>query len=663
MKLSEIGATKRQETMLAKRNILSVEDLALFLPTSYRDYRQIVSIQDASPDQFSAFSGKLVSVKKKYGKKAYLVMRLHQADGTCILVLYFSEVFLYEKYQALLDQEVVICGRPAYDDTYGWSIKDPSPCVSKEAFVPSFDPVYRNIEGVSVTTLRSLMEKAVSEQIEPLEKEVLDKYRLPGYRQALQCIHFPEDLKTVQAAKMRLMFNDLLYFSNALGMAEAHRPERTKVIFERNELSDRFIRSLPYELTEDQTKVVSKFRAVTRTGKRFQALVQGDVGCGKTVVAISMMVQAAENGYQCVLIAPREVLAAQHFAEVKEHAERLHLACAFLHSGMSAKEKKAALSGIADGSIQMIVGTHACLAESVRYANLGLLVTDEEHLFGVKQKEALEKKNEQGVHSISMSATPIPRSLAVVLYGNTTEIMVIKSMPKGRIPIQTAIQHSHKNVFPFIRKQVSIGHQCYVVCPAIDDNDEYGIVAIESIEKEYRAYFDQLGIKIGIVNGKLDKKDVAETISRFEKNEINILISTTVIEVGVNVPNATVMVIEQAERFGLASLHQLRGRVGRSSFASYCILVSSQMHNQRLETMVRTTDGFEIAEADLAQRGSGDLIGDRQAGNNRFINEMVQNPIIFQYAMRASEFCSEMGFGAGLNRIYGTHAESVGEEN
>ena len=398
------------------------------------------------------------------------------------------------------------------------------------------------------------------------------------------------------------------------------------------------------------------FRKI-RDGERVNMLLQGDVGCGKTIVAAALMMYSAENNYQSVLIAPRDVLAKQHYEEIKGYAEKMGFTCVFLGGGLKVSEKKKVLKEIESGNVDFIVGTHACIADSVKYHNLGVVITDEEHLFGVEQKEALIKKAKDGVHSLSMSATPIPRTMASVIYGDQKEIRVISQKPAGRLPIITTGEQQREKAFARMEEQISLGHQCYVVCPAIEENEKSDLTSIEAVEVLYRSYFEPKGIEIGIVNGKMKKEEVEANISDFVANKKQILISTTVIEVGVNVPNSTVMVIEQADRFGLATLHQLRGRVGRNALQSYCILICEDENNSRVQVMCDTNDGFKIAEADLEQRGSGDLLGTAQSGSNKYVEKMLNNPQLFAITSRVADYCKENGFGNFLVQQYREHLE------
>lgn len=374
------------------------------------------------------------------------------------------------------------------------------------------------------------------------------------------------------------------------------------------------------------------------------ALVQGDVSCGKTIVAMALMLLFAENGYQSVLLAPTVMLARQHYNELSDYAEKLGFTVAFLGSDISSVEKRETIEQIKKGSHLLIVGTHSCFSDDVEYKNLGLVITDEEHKFGVLQKDKLKTKAQPGMHMVSMSATPIPRSIACSIYGNDVKIINIRQMPSGRKPVQTAISFSDKQILDFMEKQINAGHQAYVVCPLIDeaeeDNKLFGISSIEEVAKKYEERFGS--DNIGIITGKMDIETAEQTKKAFYENKIKILIATTVIEVGINIPNATLIVIESAERFGLATLHQLRGRVGRGCIQSYCILKKSnkEVQSKNLEIIAHTTDGFEIAREDLKNRGTGNVFGTAQSGKNDIINLIIDYPALYEKVSKIAQALS-----------------------
>jgi len=347
------------------------------------------------------------------------------------------------------------------------------------------------------------------------------------------------------------------------------------------------------------------------------------------------MFSMADNGFQSVLMAPTGVLAKQHFKELSSYSEKYGYNTVYLGGDLKAKEKKEVLKKIKSGEAHFIIGTHAVISDNVEFKNLALTIVDEEHKFGVIQRETLRKKASEGVHSISMSATPIPRSLALTLYGDAMDIYTISTMPNGRLPVKTAVTNENKAIFSFMQKEIEKGHQCYIVCPLIENDTDDDRELPESVEEIYQKVCDYFlihnkNIKASVITGKMNDEEKSRIIGEFSKNETQILIATTIIEVGVNVPNATVIAIMNAERFGLAGLHQLRGRVGRGNLQSYCILKSKELENERLQVMCETTDGFKIAQEDLKQRGTGDILGVKQSGEDENVKLMLKHPKIYE---------------------------------
>lgn len=657
MLLKDTNINKRFLSPLSKKKIYTTEQLCQFFPRKYYNYREIVTIQNAVDGTHHVVCGKLCTVEMRdKNDKKYIVMSILQQDETWLRVMMFQNQYLYESY-LMMKNNLIVVGGLVEQNEYGYSIINPDVFTLQSMFQPGIASVYPKVKGMADATLENLIQTEIKKQPEVLEQDILDKGKVIPLPLALQYVHKPNDVKQLAAGKWRMLFNDLLYFSMALKLGDNGGAKTSIFKLNQTKVMESFISKLPFALTKDQRDVVDHVIKQAAEGKRNNILLQGDVGCGKTIVAVCLMIAAAENGHQSVLMAPRTVLARQHYEEIEKYAQMCGYSCIFLHSNMKAKEKKDAISGIKTGRYQFIIGTHSCLAEDVEYYDLALIITDEEHLFGVKQKEALVKKANAGVHAVSMSATPIPRSLALVLYGDHKEICSIQTMPNGRKPIITGQVTDRSRIFPFMEQEIRNGHQCYVVCPAIEESDSEAVelVAIETVEREYRQYFESRGIRIGIVNGKMKDEDVKTVIHEFQENKVQILISTTVIEVGINVPNATVMAVEQAERFGLASLHQLRGRVGRSDLQSYCLLISEQEGNERLSVMCRTTNGFEIAEADLMQRGSGNLIGQEQSGLNRMVLKMIEHRDYYEGIIRPlADYCLKNGYGKGLFSMYDT---------
>lgn len=478
-------------------------------------------------------------------------------------------------------------------------------------------------------------------------------------------LHFLEDdgngkLKTkesvnigevVKKAKYRLNIDDLLYFALQLEEKKRNLPAGSVYGIHSLAITTKIIKNLPFQLTKDQKSAYEELVNRIRSGKRLNALIQGDVGCGKTILAFLLMFVMADNGFQSVLLAPTQVLASQHYNELKEMAAQYNIDVVYIANGLKKKEREAILKSIEDGSALMIVGTHSVLSKEVKFHDLGLSITDEEHRFGVLQREEITTKAKAGMHTVTMSATPIPRSLSDVLL-STTEVFNIQSMPNGRKPIQTAICASQNTIFQFIKKEIEKGHQAYVVCPLIEDKQGVmeGILSVEQTYTEYANIFGKNAV--AVLNGKMNEDETEKVIRSFKNGEIKILVSTTVVEVGVNVSNATVIVINNAERFGLASLHQLRGRVGRGNSQGYCILNSVHKNNKRLLALCKYKNGFQIAESDYALRGSGNILGTEQSGSNYYVELSMKYPDLFSELQKYAKKYMDTGEAEMIVKTY-----------
>lgn len=653
------STSTRTKNALAAKKIYTDADLARHFPRKYYDYRTAREIYESTPEAHCAVNGIIRSIERKSGARKYLSIKADMLTPApngrrSFTIQFFSRVYLHDRLMSLIGRQVVVMGRVCFDPVYGYTMPEPDKIVPVTEFRPHIASVYPKVAGVSDDTLRELIEMAVETAHEPFEWELMSKLGCTDYRSALARLHYPKSEQDIFDGRSRMLINDLLHFSIGLQKASAGGSAETDIRLTRRNAVERFVSSLPFTLTDDQQAILGSLCDKAASGERINALIQGDVGSGKTVIAIALMLLAAADGYQSVLMAPRTVLARQHYETLIALTGQPDLAV-FLHSGLKASEKKAILSRIASGEVKLIVGTHSCIAKDVAYAKLGLVITDEEHLFGVNQKQDIIAKASAGVHTLSMSATPIPRTLAGVIYGEDREILRIHTMPAGRLPIKTAVESNRTRIFPFLLREIRSGHRCYVVCPAIDSNDETDIISIEEMEKAYRGYFEKENVTVAVATGRMDGKEAEAAIANFTSGRAQILLSTTVIEVGVNVPDATVIVIEQADRFGLASLHQLRGRVGRSDLQSYCILRSDDAANERLAVICSTTDGFKIAEADLMQRGTGNLLGLQQSGISRYVELMLANRAFYENEIKpVAKWCAENGFGERLAEIYRT---------
>lgn len=646
MQIEKTGLTKTAVGALKRNKLNTTEDLAAFFPRAYYDYRRALPIEEAPAGRHAAVRGKLLKCESKMGKRSFLQFTVVSAQGQKPFnVFLFSNVFRFSTYRTYIGSEIVLMGKVTSDPYFGKSIQ-PDEIVLLRDFRPHIQPVYRKIKGISAEKLSSLIVESADMQPELLEPSVRAAFNLPSYRETLRKLHRPMTGVEIKEGQDAARFYDLIYFS--LRFFGGKKASDKGIRFADWSAADRMIASLPFPLTKDQESFITRFRRNAEVGKRNDVLLQGDVGSGKTAVALACMAGAAGSGCQSVLMAPREALAAQHY----EKAAGIlgHERTVFLRSGMKATERRKALEDIRTGKALYIIGTHSCIGEGVDYKKLGLIVTDEEHLFGVQQKDALALKAENGVHRISLSATPIPRSLATVLYGDTKEIAAIHTMPAGRLPIKTCAVTDRRPVFSFIRKQAAAGHGTYVICPAIDAEEETGLTNVLEAADAYRKALPDSAV--GVVHGRMKAAEAQTMIDAFAKGQLDVLISTTVIEVGIDVPRATLIVIEQADRFGLASLHQLRGRVGRNSLQSFCILLTEHPDAPRIRAVCETTDGFRIAEADMALRGSGNLIGTEQAGMNRYVEEMLADPKGFALARKTAEYCRNNHCGLHLVEMY-----------
>lgn len=559
-----------------------------------------------------------------------------EVTGKVLHINCFGMYYMLNYYLSCVDQRVIVGGKINFNEDYqSFSMLNPVVFSQQVEKNQRIIPVYRKHKGISEEAYETLVKTAISFNLQDYAPQsAIRHYGLPDFNTTIRTIHHPLTRGSITKAKQRVIFDSMLYFACKLEEQRRNINQHTQYYFLENKKQREMLNNLPYKLTDSQWEAISDMTNLAHRGQRISALVQGDVGSGKTIVAFAMMFSAAEEGYQSVLMAPTAVLAKQHYQALSELAKPYGFKVVYLGGDLKPKQKGLVLSQIANGEALMIVGTHACIAKSVEYKDLALAVTDEEHKFGVTQREMFANRSEQGMHYITMSGTPIPRTLADTLYGSTMKVYTLK-MPSERKPVQTAVCQNNQKIFEWMEKEIRAGHQCYVVCPLINEADDdtavAGVSSIEEMEKTYSGYFEPKGIEIAVITGKTKKEDQEAIIEDFVENRTKILMATTIIEVGVNNPNATVMVITGAERLGLASLHQLRGRVGRGEAQSYCILQRSEnaQSGANLDVLVRENNGFKIAQEDMKNRGTGDLFGTEQSGDNDFINLMFQYPNMF----------------------------------
>lgn len=637
MQLTDIGITPRKASQFAAKGICTVQDLLMFYPTKYIDFRNPISLADGKQyaGQHVAVRGQVVSTRVINGK--HFMLRLSDGNNFCS-VFWFNQS--YRARQFSVGQMLAVGGIASWSDEYkSLTISAPDfvSCDLQTAFC--IKPIYRKIKGMSdeylldaIALALPYIRKCVSD---PLTEEQRNALRVPELARCVRMAHAPQDETDIMLSRRRRAVDVLYPFCYGL---EVKKAEAAKVspfrIKDAAAVVKKAQNELPFALTEDQNKAVRHVLEEMQLGNRVDALVQGDVGCGKTVVAQIAALGMAMNGYQCAVMCPTFVLAGQHYDDFTNFLTKFGYTAVFLHGGMKVREEKAALAKIASGEANVVVGTHSIFSDKVKFKKLGLTIVDEEHRFGVEQREGLKQKAKEGVHNISMSATPIPRTLATTLYGEGTEIVNIHTMPAGRKPVKTIVWSNENTCMESVYKQIKQGHQCYVICPLIEDSDSDTLAGVESVEttaQNLKAWFAKYpGVRIEAISGDMKAKDVQAGIDKFAAGSADILISTTIVEVGVNVPNSTVIVIKNAERFGLAQLHQLRGRVGRSSFQSYCVLLSQDKENERLQTMAATTDGFKIAEKDLELRGTGQILGVKQSGKDMYMETMLKYPKLYK---------------------------------
>jgi len=611
------GIGPKKAALLEKLGIYTMEDMLLHYPRDYQDRRNVCSIEHLQEDRPVLVQGTIKSVKNdpyRPGRKQ--ILRVFVVDKTGGMeVLFFNARYLAQSF--IIGKTYDFYGR-AVQNRCKWQMIHPDYSETENSDIRCILPVYSTTAGLGQKELRSWQKKLLDEIDEVkdyLPAEIIERNNLCSLDYAVKNVHFPTDKPPLLQGKYRLIFDELLALQTGMLTARHHTMDnQTGIIFDNSAEND-YISGLPYPLTGAQQRVVKEISEDLKSGKVMNRLVQGDVGSGKTVVAEIALYKAVKSGYQGVMMAPTEILAKQHFEGLSKGFEMHGVTVGLLTGSQTAAQKREVLERLAAGEIQILVGTHAIIQPDVKFKNLGLVITDEQHRFGVKQRTALSEKG-NNPHILVMTATPIPRTLAVILYGDL-DVSIIDELPPGRQKIVTqAIAESQRDkYYDFVEDQIREGRQAYVVAPLIEESE---VLDVKSAEELYEEISDRFSnYSVALLHGAMKQKEKDVIMEHFYNNEIQILVSTVVIEVGINVPNATMMIIENAERFGLAQLHQLRGRVGRGKHQSYCVLVSqgkSEIAKKRAELMVESQDGFYIAEQDLQLRGPGEIFGTRQHG-------------------------------------------------
>ena len=619
--------------MNAELGIKTCNDLLHFFPFRYIDKTQFYSIIDLQPNSSEVqIIGKVTNVKLITQKKgSRLVAKFQDANGVMELVWFKGQKWIKDSLK--VNEPYVVYGKLNY---YNGNFSIPHPEMElltdyKNKLQSKMQPVYPSTErlintGLSNKLIRgyiqNLLQQIIDSIQESLSNEIIDDFQLISKKEALLNIHFPKDQKKLAKAEFRLKFEELFYIQLQLARKKLINKTKIKGVVFKNVgavFNQFYSDNLPFELTNAQKRVLKEIRKDVASGAHMNRLLQGDVGSGKTIVALLAMLLAIDNGFQATIMAPTEILANQHYIAVSELLKGMNIKVDILTGSVKTKKRREIHQNLEDGTLHILVGTHALLEDKVKFNNLGIAVIDEQHRFGVAQRSKLWIKNELPPHILVMTATPIPRTLAMSVYGDL-DISVIDELPPGRKEVKTIHRYDSNrlSVFKFMRDEIDKGRQIYIVYPLIQESalmDYKDLMdGYESVSREFQTPKYQ----ISIVHGQMKPKDKELEMQRFVRGETQIMVATTVIEVGVNVPNASVMIIESAERFGLSQLHQLRGRVGRGADQSYCILLTSfklsAEAKTRLKTMVETSDGFKIAEVDLKLRGPGNIMGTQQSG-------------------------------------------------
>lgn len=645
------GIGEKTEKIFQKAGIYTIGDLIRYFPRGYDVYEEPVPISELEEGKTMTVTGSIYGRIQVGGSPKMQITTVYLKDisGT-LKVIWFRMPFLRN---TLAKAGAITLRGRVIRKKEGLVMEHPEvfcPASKYDLKQDTLQPIYPLVTGLTnhavMKAVRQVLEECdVGEGILP--KDMVREYQLSDYRRAIYGIHFPKDKEEFYHARKRLVFEEFMLFILSLRMLkESEERVLNPYCFRKQPQIEKFLNSLPFELTDAQKTVWREIKNDMAGVHVMSRLVQGDVGSGKTIVALLAMMYAGLNGYQAAMMAPTEVLARQHFENINHMLQEyeISLKVGLLTGSMTARQKRMVYEEVESGEIQLVIGTHALIQEKVIYKNLALVVTDEQHRFGVKQRETLANKG-VSPHILVMSATPIPRTLAIILYGDL-DISVINELPKNRLPIKNCVVDTgyRNTAYRFIKNQIAEGRQCYVICPMVEESET---LEVENVT-DYTGNLQEIlgaSIKVQCLHGKMKQSQKDEIMEAFSKNEIQVLVSTTVIEVGIDVPNSTVMLIENAERFGLAQLHQLRGRVGRGKYQSYCIFMSaskSKETKERLDILNKSNDGFFIASEDLRLRGPGDLFGIRQSGILDFkLGDVFQDSQVLQQASKAANLILE----------------------
>ena len=632
------GVGEKRAKLFNSLGIFCVDSLIHFYPRKYEDWSASKNLEAVKSGETVSIKATLITpVKEAMIRRGLTLFKCKFSDGENVIsVTIFNNKYLAKSLR--IYEDYYLYGK-IEKSLHNFSMN--SPKIEKAENILAIQPVYPAKEKLTSRSISKIMKTALDElgEIEEtLDDEIMQKYSLISLDKAIRNIHFPNSADDYLPARKRLIFEELLTLQLGLLKLKSNKKSETALVI-KDDYSSEFEKLLPFNLTNAQKRTISECLQDMKSKYPCNRLVQGDVGSGKTAVAASLIYSVIKNGYQATMMAPTEILATQHYESLLKILAPAGINIRLLTGSTPAKEKKEIKKALFDGEIDLIIGTHALIQNDVAFKNLALVITDEQHRFGVKQRAQLAEKGED-VHTIVMSATPIPRTLGLILYGDL-DISILDELPPGKQEIRTDVVDSryHKRLYKFIKDAIARGEQCYIVCPAVEEN-ETNIKSAEELADEL-ANGEFKGYNLGILHGKMKPKDKEAIMKSFASGKVSLLVATTVVEVGVDVPNATIMVIENAERFGLSTLHQLRGRVGRGNKKSYCVLVSDakgKTARERLMTMKKYSDGFKIADTDLKLRGPGDFFGSRQHGLPELkIADMVEDMDTLQNAQECAK--------------------------
>ncbi|MFI3170965.1 MAG: ATP-dependent DNA helicase RecG [Eubacteriales bacterium] len=651
------GVGPKSEALLNKLGIYSIQNLIDYYPRGYDLYENPVQVENLEESHIMAVRGQITgNVSTVSGRRMSVTSVILKDDTGILKLIWFRAPYI--KNMLRNGQRIIVRGKVLYKNNQPY-MEHPEIFMEESIYnnkIGTLQPIYAVTKGISCNFITKAVLIALNDYAEEVkdifDEKIRNRYQICDSITALRGIHFPENQEQFIESRTRLVFEEFVTFIVGLrAMKEEQVEEVNEFCMENRSQIDQFIHTLPYELTSAQKKVWEEiYKDVKNPSKNMSRLIQGDVGSGKTIVALFALMLAAHHGFQGAMMAPTEVLAKQHYRTISALFAQYHIPfrVELLTGSMTAKEKRQAYERIENGTVQVIVGTHALIQAKVKYKNLAVVITDEQHRFGVKQREALASKGAKP-HVLVMSATPIPRTLAIILYGDL-DISVIDELPANRLPIKNCVVGTdyQPTAYQFMKKQIEEGRQCYVICPMVEESERLDGENVIDYSKHLQEIMGE-NIVVEYLHGKMKQVQKDAVMERYYQKQIHILVSTTVIEVGINVPNASVMLIENAERFGLSGLHQLRGRVGRGEHQSYCIFMTatkSKETKERLAILGKSNDGFYVANEDLKLRGPGDLFGIRQSGVMNFkLADVIQDAKVLQKASEAAQELSQEEVG------------------